>query len=571
MTSLPTIAGYFDLPWLLPLAIVLPILAVVCLRRAHRGRAERIARLGQRDVVERLLPPGILDPPRWRTIRLAGAAALVGIAVAGPRWGAERTTVRTRGIDLVLALDASLSMLATDERPNRLERMKQEVRRLRAMSGGDRVGVLAFAGRSYVLSPLTVDAGALDLFLDNLDPSIVGQAGSSLARTLRQGTDLLQLSRGDADKALVVMSDGEAFESVEEIHAEAKRAGELGISVVTVGFGSEQGSTIPIRESGGLTVKRDEGGQPVITRYNPSILRGAAEAARGTFISADDNDKAGRIKSALANLRTQQRASVTGETRTPRFQWFLAPAILLLLLDTFLSEKPGKRARARQRRASAAAGRTATASLLLAATSLGCTGARERSAAERAYKAGNFIEAATAYQRAIAAGDDAPATVYNFGTSLLAADSLADAATALAKTAPSADAEIRYRSLFNLGLAHLKRGLALQGDQAAAPLDSALAAYKQVLLLRHNDADAKWNYELALRKKQSGGGGGGGSQSPSQGPSAPQQRDEPQPSGGLAERQAEQLLGSAAREERDVQAKRQRQNRVEPPPGGKDW
>ena len=96
--------------------------------------------------------------------------------------------MRSTGVDLVLAVDASLSMLATDERPNRLERVKQEIRRLRALSPGDRVGLLAFAGRSYVLSPITVDGGALDLFLDNLDPSVVGQAGSSLAQTITQGT-----------------------------------------------------------------------------------------------------------------------------------------------------------------------------------------------------------------------------------------------------------------------------------------------------------------------------------------------------------------------------------------------
>jgi Ca-activated chloride channel family protein len=566
MDAIQRLIGYFDLPWLLPLAVVLPILAIACLRTAHRSRVQRVARLGERSVVDRLLPPGVLDPPRWRTIRLGTAAALIGIAVAGPRWGAERSTVRTSGIDLVLSLDASLSMLAADERPNRLERMKQEVRRLRALSGGDRVGVLAFAGRSYVLSPLTVDAGALDLFLDNLDPSIVGQAGSSLARTIRQGADLLLLSRGDADKALVVMSDGEAFESAEEVVAEARRAGDQGVSVVTVGFGTEQGSTIPIRENGQSTVKRDESGQPVITRYNPSMLRTAAEAARGTFIPADANDKAGRIKSALANLRTQQRASVTGETRTPRFQWFLAPALLFLLLDTFVAERRGAR-----RRNAAVASRTVMATaLLLAVVGTGCARVKERATGAREYDGGRFVEAAKAYKRAIDAGDRSPATLYNLGTSLLGADSLGDATEALGRVPAAAPAEVRYRSLFNLGLAHLKRGLALEGEQATGPLDSALAVYKQVLLLRHDDVDAKWNYELALRKKQSGGGGGGGASNSPESPSAPQS-EQPQPSGGLAQRQAEQLLGSAAREERDVQAKRQRQNRVEPPPGGKDW
>jgi Ca-activated chloride channel homolog len=360
------------------------------------------------------------------------------------------------------------------------------------------------------------------------------------------------------------MSDGEAFESAEEIVAEAKRAGEQGVSVVTVGFGTEQGSTIPLRENGANSVKRDESGQPVITRYNPSTLRTAAEAARGTFIPAEANDKAGRAKSALANLRTQQRASVTGETRTPRFQWFLAPALLLLLLDTFLAD----RRRWRRDEGSASTRTVMATALLLAILGSGCARVNERAAGAREYNGGRFTEAAVAYKRAIDAGDKSPATLYNLGTSLLGADSLSDAAEALGRVPSAVPSEVRYRTLFNLGLTHLKRGLALEGEQAAGPLDSALAVYKQLLLLRHDDIDAKWNYELALRKKQSGGGGGGGGSSQQQAPSAPQQ---PQPRGSLAERQAEQLLGSAAREERDVQAKRQRQNRVEPPPGGKDW
>ena len=120
---------------------------------------------------------------KWRAVRLATAGALIGIGVAGPRWGTEQTIVRVRGIDMVLALDASLSMLGTDEPPNRLTRMKQEVRRLRAMSRGDRVGVIAFAGRSYVLSP-SPRCGPRP-FPRNLDPSVVGQRAISLARAIR--------------------------------------------------------------------------------------------------------------------------------------------------------------------------------------------------------------------------------------------------------------------------------------------------------------------------------------------------------------------------------------------------
>src|SRR5439155_1315940 len=136
-----------------------------------------------------------------------------------------------------------------------------------------------------------------------------------------------------------------------------------------------------------------------------------------------------------------------------------------------------------------------------------------------------------------------PRTLYNYGTALLATDSLTLAAEALERTAESRDPELRYRALFNFGLAHLERGLALPPQQADEPLDAALAAYKKVLLLRPDDLDAKWNYELALRKKQQGGGGGGGGGGQSEQSPAPKSQA-PKPSGGLAERQAEQLRGS---------------------------
>lgn len=554
----------FDYVWLLPLAGLLPVAIIWLLRRADRRRRERLARLGEAVIVERLLPPNTFQSRRWHVIRLATAGALIGVGIAGPRWGVEQTVVRSRGIDLVFALDASLSMMAADVRPNRLTAMKQEVRRLRAMSRGDRVGLIAFAGRSYVLSPLTVDASALDLFLDNLDPSVVGQAGSSLARTIRQGTDLLLLTKTGADRALIVMSDGEAFEPVEDIVAEARRAGQQGISVVTVGFGTPGGSQIPIRAGNATTFKRDETGQLVITRYQPALLQAAAQAANGTFIDAAQSDKATRVRAALASLRRQQRVAAGGETRTPRFQWFLLPAVLLLMLDTLLGERRGRRPRM-----VVAAQQAAPVAGLFLLMLLGCARPPGNAAGVRAYGAKDYPRAAAIYRGMISRGDRTEPTLYNYGTSLLAADSLTAAAEVLERAAESRDAELRYRALFNLGLAHLQRGLAMPDQQADEPLDAALAAYKKVLLLRSADMDAKWNYELALRKKQQGGGGGGGGGESNPSPSPESQA--PRPSGGLGERQAEQLLGSAAREERDVQAKRQRQTRVEPPPGGKDW
>ena len=561
------IVSLVELPWLLPLAIVLPLLLVALLYRSRRQRVQRLARLGALDVVRRLVPATTFDGSGWRAVRLALAALLAGLALAGPRWGMERTTVTSSGVDLVLAVDASLSMLAQDEKPSRLERVKQEIRRLRDLSPGDRVGLLAFAGRSYVLTPITVDGGALDLFLDNLDPSVVGQAGTSIAQTITQGTALLSLTRSGADRALVVMSDGEGFEPQDELIAAAQQAAAQHISLVTVGFGTTQGTTIPITENGQRTVKKDADGQVVITRYSPTLLQAAATAAGGTFIPAEATDKAARIKAALAGLRTRARSSQTGDDLTPRFQWFLLPAVLLLWLDTLLGGRRGRR-----RRRAAAAETALAACLLMVLGASGCRPPAPGAEAASAYAARDYPRAARGFAAILAAGDRTPAARYDYATARLAADSSADSLTAAAdlleKLAEQADTETRYRARFNAGLGYLKVGLAARGDSVTEPLKHAAALYKLVLLQHPADLDAKWNYELALRKQKSGGGGGGGGQSDA---SAAPATTQPKPQPTLAQRQAEQLLGSAAREERDVQSKRQKSNRPEPPPGGKDW
>ncbi|NCW45935.1 MAG: VWA domain-containing protein, partial [Gemmatimonadaceae bacterium] len=237
-----------DTPFWALLAIVLPLVVGWLRRQRAVQRERRLARYAEATALARLVPMRE-DGERRRTWRLITAAALIGLAMAGPRWGLARGPVSSRGIDMAIALDASLSMMAPDEKPNRLERMKQEVRRLRAMSQADRVALIAFAGRSYILTPLTSDDGALELFLENLDPSVVGQAGSSIAKAMRQGTELLLASDGSADRALVVMTDGESFDPVEDVETAAREAGAKGVSVVTVGFGTARGSTIPARRS----------------------------------------------------------------------------------------------------------------------------------------------------------------------------------------------------------------------------------------------------------------------------------------------------------------------------------
>lgn len=555
-SSLPPVA--VDRPWVLALAAVATAAWLAVARRAQRARAARLRRYALPAAWGRLgVSPSAGRDAVWR---LAWVLLLGGLALAGPRWGLARSSAASSGIDMAIALDASMSMLAGDERPSRLERMKREVRRLRAMAPADRVALIAFAGRSYILTPLTTDDGALQLFLDNLDPSLVGEGGSSLARALRQGTELLMAGDGAADRALVVLSDGEAFEPAADVEAAAREAGQKGIHLVTVGFGTAEGATIPVREDGRLAWKRDVDGRVVVTRHHPEMLEAAARAAEGEFIPATAGDKAARIRRAVRALRTARRAASTRDELVLRMHWFLLPALVLLLWDSWREPVEPRR----RRRARAVAPAAVAAGLLLPS----CARAPDPAAL---YEAGDMRQALGGYQRAYAAGDSTPRMRYNLGTAYLANDSLAAAAGLLDGARREADGEVRQRARFNAAVAALRQAREPGTPEPDQWLALARESLRALLRERPGDQEAKWNYELALRTPPGGGGGGGAGQGQGpQGESAPEAGESQPPTAGrLDARQAEALLNSAAREERDVHGRRQSKGRSAGT--GKDW
>jgi Ca-activated chloride channel family protein len=190
------------------------------------------------------------------------------------------------------------------------------------------------------------------------------------------------------------------------------------------------------------------------------------------------------------------------------------------------------------------------------------------------FRARRYAEAAEAYRREIMRGDRSARTQYNYGTALILAGRPDEAIETLERAALSTDVETRYRALFNLGYIFLERGRSLEGEASSQAFAAAVEAYKRALRARPDAMDAKWNYELARRRQQSSGGGGGGGgetqPQPEEQPS-PTREPMPRPSGSLSERQAEQILNSAARDEQEVQGRKQRQNQPDTPPRGKDW
>lgn len=551
----------FARAWMLPVAIVICTLVALVAWRTEARRRSRLAQLGDVPVLERLVPHRTTGlPPRARAIVLGVAALCLGIALAGPRWGERAERRKDLGVDMALVLDISASMLARDEGDaSRLERMKADVRRLLVTMPGARVALLVVAGRSYLLTPLTADHDALELFLDGLDPGMVSQGGTAIAQGVAQATQLLGVSPDGNDRALVVMSDGETWDDEGAIAAAAKSAHEARLAVVTVVYGSARGATIPLSGGG---VKLDGDGQPVITRAKAEVLQSIARVTDGVYVDGATADRPGRVRAALRRLRQTERVYNAGSSPIQRYSYFLWPAFILLLIDALLAE--------RSRRVKGTALATALLGSLLWPSQ---SGAQQGSAPDgmALFQQRKFVEAARAFRERARGGDGSLRNLYNLGTALLEADSITAATEILDRVVTIApDAELRFRALFNFGLANLRRGRAVSEAEAGPYLAAAVASYRRALRTRTDDPDAKWNLELAIREQQrtgGGGGGGGGGQQANPEPPPPSSKGQQE----LDKQRAEAVLNSAARDERDVQTRRQRDGRRREASVGRDW
>lgn len=560
-TGIPEILALFARTWMLPPALIGAAMVAWIGWRTDARRRSRLAKLGEIPVLERLVPrrnAGL--PPRVRAVLLGIAALCLGIAIAGPRWGERAERRRDIGVDMALVLDVSASMLAQDDgAASRLDRMKGDVRRLLVTMPAARVALLVVAGRSYILTPLTADHDALELFLDGLDPGMVSQGGTALASGVSQATQLLGVSQDGGDRALVVMSDGETWDDEGEIATAAQAARDARLAVVTVGYGSATGATIPLAGGG---VKRDTDGQPVITKASAQTLEGIARITDGVFVDAVTADRPGRIRAALRRLRQTERVYNAGASPIQRYALFLWPAFALLLLDALLAE------RSRGARPPLQVAALALMSVM-PFTTVTAQNASSGPGAIELYKQRKFAESAQAFRQRIQDGDRSLRGLYNLGTALLEADSTAAATDLLDRVVTIApDADLRFRALFNLGLANLRRARGASATDAAPFYSAAVAAYKRALRTRTDDPDAKWNLELALREQQKngGGGGGGGGQQPPP-PNPPPSKGQQQ----LDKQRAEAVLNSAARDEREVQTRRQRDGQRREASAGRDW
>jgi Ca-activated chloride channel family protein len=535
----------FDAPLVLaaaPLVGLLTAVLALWARRARVGRAARWSPQLQREA-QRI--------GRWSPAALGLVAAVATAALSGPRWGTRTVVTEAKGLNVVLAVDISRSMLAEDQAPSRLEHAKRQVRRLIYDLAGDRIGLVAFSGQSFILSPLTVDASALQLLVDALDPDLTSSGGTALTRPLAQARDLLFAGDPIADRVLVLFTDGEAHDSVSDAVAAAERLRRDGIRVVLVAQGGEEPTRIPVRGPEGSRIgwQRDPAGDVVETIRRDDVIDAVADGAYGVVVAAGHPDQAGAVRELVAGYQRSPQATSTAAQDVSRAWMVVAVACVLLALHTFTRRS------------------MALASLLPFLLVAGADAQAPRNRGDDAWVAGAFRDAAAAYLTQLQAGEGGDTAWFNFGTAAMAAGDTAAARRALGYAAQSLDPDLRFQALYNLGLLRLRLAR-LDSAAARQHLEAARRHYREALLLRPGDGAAKWNLELAIRRMPPDAGGGGPPPPGQGGGGEPPPASPPR----LTRAQAEQILNSMAEEERRTlldRNERRRQGRVSR--GRKEW
>ena len=330
--------------WLAPLGLVLGavLVARVVLRQ------ERLLALVPETRRQHLVPGAGRSQGALRGSLLGTGLTLLCLAAAGPQCGERTEIVKRSGIDLVIALDASASMLARDVKPSRLERAKLEISALLDKLKGDRVGLVVFAGEAFVQCPLTVDYSAAKLFLRAVDPAQMPQQGTALAGALTESRRVLEGGgRSGAAKVILLLSDGEDNEGGAD--KAAQELGEAGIKLYAVAVGTEAGEPIPVVDRAGNVTgyRKDRAGQTVLTRTDVSGLQLLAEKGQGQLLRATSGELG--VMKMVDELDRMQRGDLESRLSVQyddRHAWFAWPAFLLLSVAAALGEGTLRRRRA---------------------------------------------------------------------------------------------------------------------------------------------------------------------------------------------------------------------------------
>src|SRR6266542_3495929 len=492
--------------WLWGLLLI-PLLVALVVSAERRG----FRRL-QEFVSARLLPQlaGTVNRPR-RMIRFALqllGLSLAIISLAQPRWGYTFEDVKRKGLDLLIAVDTSRSMLSNDVQPNRLERVKLAVQDLINGLQGDRVGLIAFAGRAFLQAPLTIDYDAVVEAINDLDTKSIPEGGTNISSAIALAMQSFCKS-ATGNRGLIIFTDGEELSG--DAAKLAKEAADAGVRIFTVGVGTPQGSLIPITgDDGETSFVKDSAGQVVKSKLDDKRLREIAQATGGFYIHLESglrtmqqvqSDGLAKMQAAEMDVRLSRRP-------IERYEWPLSAALIALALSILIPERKSatgrnrRGERVRERRYVPAPVKTAaaTAALLMSLSAFAFAAAP----GVDAYRQGKFEDAYSQFQQTLKSHPESRAEDKLQFDSGAAAYKLKDYSRALesfSQALLTRDTGLQSKGHYNLGNTLYQRGETEKSDdKKLSDWTDALDHYEQTLKLDPQDKDAKDNYEYVKKK-----------------------------------------------------------------------
>jgi Ca-activated chloride channel family protein len=317
--------------------IVIPLIIITFLIVLN-WKKRKLKQFGNQEIIKRLMPNVSRTLPIVKFVLYTLSIVSLLIGLANLQFGTKLEEVKREGIDLMICLDVSNSMLAEDLSPNRLERSKRAIYQLIEKLHNDRLGIIVFAGQAYVQLPITTDYSSAKLFLETIGTDIVPTQGTSIGAAIDLALESFDFENGTS-KSIVVITDGENHE--DNAKESAISAMDKDITVHTIGMGSEKGGPIPVYKNGAqIDFRKDNAGNTVVTKLNESMLKEIAAAGNGSYVRASNaNAGLGIIMNEIDKMEKKEFGSKSFKDYEDRFQLFLIIALVLLLIESFISNR----------------------------------------------------------------------------------------------------------------------------------------------------------------------------------------------------------------------------------------
>jgi Ca-activated chloride channel family protein len=319
--------------------IAIPVFVIAYIVMTKR-KERQLKAFGDPELMAQLMPDASKSRPIWKFCLMLVALVLLIVAAARPQFGQKENTVKRQGIEVMVALDISNSMLAEDVAPNRLDRAKQMLSKMIDNMVDDKVGLVVFAGEAFTQLPITCDYVSAKMFLNTITPNLIQTQGTAIGTALQTAITSFGSPESEAGRAIILITDGENHE--DDAIAAAKKAHELGIKVFVIGIGKPEGAPIP--KPGTNDYFKDRQGQVVVSKLNEEMCQQIAQAGSGVYVRCDNTNTAMRaLQQELDHIATSELESTVYADYNEQYQSFALIALFLLMIEFFIMSRKNHR------------------------------------------------------------------------------------------------------------------------------------------------------------------------------------------------------------------------------------